>query len=401
MFFICIARETGASGRMAYHKIFLYPNKIQHLQVTALLAAVLLVGSNAFVLSPILSEVAQGLASEPFRIAWAISAFGAATAVSALTLAGLIDRIPAARVLGGAALLLALAQASSGLSQGWLWLCLSQAGAGVAVGILLPGTYATAVATAPAGRESARLGVVLTGWALSLVFAVPLAALVTEQFGWRMVYALLSGLSALVGLCLMLALRGTKAAAPSRTPPWRAARLPGVPMLLVVMFTYMTAFYGSFAFFGEGVRNAFGLSASGTGLFVLAYGLGFGLAGLGLGMIAPRITRTYVLLVLSGIAASYAGWHVALATPVLAFAAAVIWGILNQLGLNALMIVLNRHATQARGAVMGLNSAVTYSAVFAGPLVMGPIYAGFGFSAVSVFAAALIVAGAVASRKAI
>jgi len=76
-----------------------------------------------------------------------------------------------------------------------------------------------------------------------------------------------------------------------------------------------------------------------------------------------------------------------------------IWGILNQLGLNALMIVLNRHATQARGAVMGLNIAVTYSAVFAGPLVMGPFYAGFAFSAVSIFAAALIVAEAVVSRK--
>lgn len=367
----------------------------------ALLAAVLLVGSNAFVLSPILSEVAQGLATEPFRIAWAISAFGAATAISALTLAGLIDRIPAGRVLGGAALLLVLAQASSGISQSWFWLCLSQAGAGVAVGILLPGTYATAVATAPPGRESARLGVVLTGWALSLVFAVPLAALVTEQFGWRMVYALLAGLSALAGLGLMLALRGVKGAPTSRTPPWRAVRLPGVAVLLVVMFTYMTAFYGSFAFFGEGMRNALDLSASGTGVFVLAYGLGFGLAGFGLGMFAPEITRLYVLLVLSGIATSYACWHFALATPSLAFAAAAIWGVLNQLGLNALMVTLNRRATQARGAVMGLNSAVTYSAVFAGPIVMGPVYAGFGFSAVSMFAAVLVVAGAVVSWKAI
>ncbi|UYC11665.1 MFS transporter [Xanthomonas sp. CFBP 8445] len=134
-------------------------------------------------LTPILSDVAAALGTEPFRIAWAISAFGAATAVSALTLGTLIDRRPAGWVLGGATLLLALA--ASSVSQTWVWLCLAPALAGVATGVLLPGTYATAVATAPQGREAARLGIVLTSWALSLVLAVPLAAFVAAGFGWR------------------------------------------------------------------------------------------------------------------------------------------------------------------------------------------------------------------------
>lgn len=377
------------------------PSIVRQIQTIALLSAVLLVGSNAFVLSPILSQVAQGLATQPSHIAWAISAFGAATAASALTMAGMIDRMPAGRVLGGAALLLALAQASSGASQSWFWLCLSQAVAGVAVGILLPGAYATAATTAPRGREAARLGVVLTGWALSLVLAVPLAAFVAERSGWRMVYALLAGLSVLVAIGLMLALRGVRGGTAIRTPPWQALRLPGVGLLLVVMFAYMVAFYGSFAFFGEGVRQAFGLSAQGTGVFVLAYGLGFGLAGVGLGMAAPKITRGYIMLVLLGIATSYSCWRFALVAPPTAFAAAMVWGILNQLGLNALVVSLNRRAADARGAVMGLNSAVTYSAVFAGPVVMAPIYVGLGFAAVSAFAAILVVIGVLVGWKAV
>lgn len=385
---------------MTYHENTISSNSVRHAQVAALLAAVLLVGSNAFVLSPILSEVADGLASEAFQIAWAISAFGAATAVSALMFGGVIDRMPAGRVLGGAALLLALAQAASATSGNWVQLCLSQAVAGVAVGLLLPGTYAMATATAPAGREAARLGLVLTGWALSLALAVPLAAFVADHFGWRMVYVLLAGFSVLVGFGLMLSLRGVRGeAAMARTPPWRALRLPGIAPLLVVMFTFMTAFYGSFAFFGEGIRAAFGLSTQGTGVFVLAYGLGFGMAGLGLGLIAPPITRGYILLVLLGVAASYAGWRFALTTPALAFAAAMIWGILNQLGLNALVVSLTRRAASLRGAVMGLNSAVTYSAVFAGPVIMGPVHAGAGFAAVSGFAAILVLAGALVSRR--
>ncbi|RNF35663.1 MFS transporter [Paracoccus methylarcula] len=378
---------------MIYHETQDLPNAVRKIQTIALLSAVLLVGSNAFVLTPILSDVARGLATQPSRIAWAISAFGAATAVSALTLAGMIDRMPAGRVLGGAALLMALAQAASGSAQSWIWLCLSQAFAGIAVGILLSGTYATAAATASKGREAARLGLVLTGWALSLVLAVPLAAFVTEHVGWRMVYALLAGLSVLVSMGLMLALRGVRGGIAGRTPLWRALRLPHVASLLAAVFVYMAAFYGSFAFFGEGVRRAFGISAQGTGVFVLAYGLGFGLAGIGLGLAAPRITRGYVMLVLLGIAASYACWRFALVAPPVAFTAAMAWGILNQLGLNALVVSLNQRAPNARGAVMGLNSAVTYSAVFAGPVIMAPIQAGSGFAAVTGFAAILIMIG--------
>lgn len=399
--FTCLIASNCADYLMLYYISGNIQNYIRKFQTASLLAAVLLVGSNAFVLSPILSEVALGLATDPFRVSWAISAFGASTAISALAFAGLIDRMPAGKLLGGAAILLALAQASSGASQNWVWLCVSQALAGVAVGILLPGTYAMTAATAPKGRDAARLGIVLTGWALSLVLAVPLAAFVAEGFGWRIVYALLAGFSLAVGIGLMFALHGTGSGTVTRTPPWRALRLPGVALLLVVIFAYMTAFYGSFAFFGEGVRSAFGLSAQGTGTFVLAYGLGFGLAGIGLGMAAPRITRHYILLVMLAIATSYACWRIALATPPAAYGAAAIWGGLNQLGLNALVVSLNRRAADARGAVMGLNCAVTYSAVFAGPLLMGPVYLDAGFASVSGLAAALVLGGAIAAWKAV
>ncbi|BAQ68812.1 multidrug-efflux transporter-like protein [Rhodovulum sulfidophilum] len=97
----------------------------------------------------------------------------------------------------------------------------------------------------------------------------------------------------------------------------------------------------------------------------------------------------FVCLVLS-----YGGWRFALTSPASAFLAAIVWGGLNQLGLNALVVSLNRQAVAARGAVMGLNSAVTYSAVFAGPAIMGPLYTAFGFSGATVMAAVSVSVGA-------
>ena len=384
---------------MSHHPSDENPNAIAQVKVLSLLGAVLLVGANSFVLSPILSEVAFSLATETYHVAWAISAFGAATAISALTLAGMIDRMPVGRVLGGAAILLAVAQVSSGLSQHWIWLCLSQAMAGVAVGILLPGSYATATATAPKGREAARLGVVLTGWALSLVVAVPAAAFITEHFGWRMVYFLMAGLSVVVAGVLMAFLADLRGGKSTRTSPIRAIMLPGVWQLLAVMLAFMTAFYGSFAFFGVGVRAAFDLTAQGSGIFVLAYGVGFGVMGFVLGMISPKITRGYLCLVLLAIAASYGTWGLTLQSQITALAGTAMWGMLNQLGLNALVVSLNRQASEARGAVMGLNSAATYSAVFAGPMIMGPIYDMAGYAMVTGVGAVFVAMAAVVIWK--
>ncbi|TYC63993.1 MFS transporter [Rhodobacterales bacterium] len=369
------------------------------LRVPSLLMGVMMVGANSFVLSPILSNVAADLDAYPAQVAWAISAFGAATALSALAFGTVIDRWPAGQVLAGGALLLALAQALSGLSSGWVWLCVAQAIAGLATGVLLPGAYATTAATAPKGRAPARLGVVLTGWAISLVLAVPTAAFVAEQSGWRMVYALLCGTSLATAGCLFMTLPRVHDAMSGPISPLEAAKLPGVPTLLVIMFAYMTAFYGSFAFYGEGLRQAFGISAQGAGLFVLAYGLGFGAAGIGLGVLAPRISRGYVLSIFVCLVLSYGGWRFALTSPVLAFLAAIVWGGLNQLGLNALVVSLNRKAQAARGAVMGLNSAVTYSAVFAGPAIMGPVYAALGFAGVTTVAAVSVSIGALIALK--
>ncbi|MFT9387860.1 MFS transporter [Acetobacter sp.] len=366
-------------------------------QVAALFAAVVAVGSNAFVLTPILREVSASLGTVPQHVAWAISAFGAATAVSSLVLSAQLDRWGPAKVLSLSAVLLGVAELSSSLSAHWLHLCLAQAMAGVAVGVLLPGTYATAAAVSPRGKEAKVIGLVLTGWALSLVFGVPFAAYVTEHVGWRSVYVITGTLSLAVACALWLSLRGISLSRPvERVALQGALRIPGVAFMLLLVFGYMTAFYGTFAYFGEGLRVALHLSAQGAGSFVFAYGLGFGIAGLMLSHFAPRATKSYMVTALVLISLCYVAWLPASTVRSWAFINSAVWGFLNQLALNALIVTLNRYAAEARGVVMGIYSAVTYVAVFAGPLCMGPLYAAYGLFGVTAMAGAIVLASAAA-----
>ncbi|EBO4153027.1 MFS transporter [Salmonella enterica] len=366
-----------------------------HLLVPALLSAVSLIGANSFVLSPILSDVANEMGTKPYRIAWAISAFGALTAISSLLLARLVDHIPIGRLMGAAALLLAISSLLSSLSHSWWWLCCSQALAGVSTGILLPGAYATAAKTSPEGRQASRIAMVMTGWALSLVLAVPLAALITEYFGWRYVYLSLTVFSVITAIGLMLSLRGVIQSSSRRGSIMNTLSLPHVLSILIILFVYMTAFYGTFAFFGEGMKQKFSLSSQESGYLVMAYGLGFGLAGVCISIISPKISMRYITLTLLGIVFSYSSWAVWPSTWVVILLASFLWGLLNQMGLNALIVKLNKSSNTQQGALMGLSTATTYLAVFSGPVIMTPVFNEIGFLGVSTFSATLVFVGIV------
>lgn len=127
--------------------------------ILLLTASVALVGSNSLSLGPIAVSVA---ASFPGRTAAdvmiASALFGAGTAVSALTLAAVVDRVGLARSLVAALTVLSLAMLATTLAPTLGWLRAAQAVAGLATGVALPATYGLAAETAPPGQGSAYLG---------------------------------------------------------------------------------------------------------------------------------------------------------------------------------------------------------------------------------------------------
>lgn len=361
-----------------------------------LMLGIAVVGSNSLALSPILPDVAASLLATPVQVARANAAYGGATAVSALLLGPLVDRLGARRVLVAGLGLLAGAMVGSAAATGWLLLAVAQGVAGVAAGLVLPATYAYATVAAPPGREAETLGRVLTGWSVSLVAGVPLSALIAETAGWRASYGLLAVL--LLAASAGFARVREPAAAPaggrdrSLLP---ALRSPGVPALLAVCFAFMTAFYGVYSFMGDHMRQVLGVSSGAAGLVVLAYGLGFGLASLGdrvvdrvgAGRLFPfvlgALTPVFVLMI------SGSGSFPAM----LALAAA--WGFANHFGLNILVLLLGRADPARRGAVLALNSAVSYAGALAGASVFGVLYEWGGFRPLAGVAAACVAGAAV------
>ncbi|MFO1058329.1 MAG: MFS transporter [Dongiaceae bacterium] len=374
------------------------------LRLLVLIAAVAVVGSNQLALSPILLDVARSLSASPVAVSRAAACYGGATALSALLLAPRIDRLGARRALLAGLLALAAATLASAAATGWLVLTLAQGLAGLGAGVILPSSYTLATAVGPPGQGARTLGRVLTGWSLSMVAGVPLSALISDWAGWRAAYlalALVAGLAAL-GARAMPRDRAAPGLARAAAAPLAALAEPAMPPLLLICLAYMAGFFGVYTFLGDHVRAMAGVSAARAGLVVLAYGGGFGLASLGGGLVdrlGPRRVFPAVLLSAAAIYLALAATGGGLA-PVAALT--FLWGLANHFVLACLILLITQARPQARGAALGLNSAVTYLGALVGVSAAGAIYQAIGFAALCCTAAALMAAAAglaVASRQ--
>ncbi|MEJ6781872.1 MFS transporter [Aminobacter sp. Piv2-1] len=362
-----------------------------------LTACVAVIGSNSLVLGPIAPEVANGFGTSVALVMAASSAFGLGTAASALFLARYIDRFGARRMLQRSLALLALALGASALAPAIPVLIAAQLLAGVAAGVALPAIYSSAAAIAPRGRESGTIGVVLTGWTLSMVAGVSLSAVLADLVHWRAVFGVVAMLAATAAASLStisLADRQSGAAAPA---PLQALGTPGIVPLLIACGAFMTAFYGVYGYLGDHLHQGLGRPVSANGLAAVSYGIGFGAAALLDGIVdrlGARRVMPFAYLVVAAVyvlLAAIAGSFAALV------AAMALWGLANHFGLNVLVMRLSALDPARRGTIMGLNSAVTYLAVFVGTTAFGPLYASVGFAASALVAACLMLVAAAAA----
>ncbi|TGP56652.1 MFS transporter [bacterium M00.F.Ca.ET.230.01.1.1] len=362
-----------------------------------LTGCIAVIGSNSLVLGPIAPAVAASFGASVPAVMTAAAAFGLGTSASALFLARYIDRIGARRMLQGALLLLALALVASALAPTVTALVAAQLVAGIAAGIAMPAIYASSAAIAPPGRESGTIGVVLTGWTLSMVAGVSLSAVLADLVHWRAVFAavaLLSGI-AVAGLAVS-SLHETRKSGPAPSP-LGALAVPGILPLLIACGAFMTAFYGVYGYLGDHLHEALGEPVSANGLAAVAYGLGFGAAALLDGVIDRLGARRVMPFAYLLVAAVYVAIALASTAFGLLIVTIAVWGLANHFGLNVLVMRLTALDPSRRGTIMGLNSAVTYLAVTVGTAGFGPLYTNLGFANCALIAAGLMLVAASAA----
>jgi predicted MFS family arabinose efflux permease len=144
----------------------------------------------------------------------------------------------------------------------------------------------------------------------------------------------------------------------------------------------MAAFYGTYAYLGDHVRSVHDAGAGVAALVPLAYGVGFGAAGVLDGRVDRVGPARLLLPTVLGLTVVHLALPLAVRSVAALLAVCLLWGLVNHAGLGMLVSLLGERGGTARGPVLALYSAATYGASAVATTALGPLYEARGLSAV-------------------
>jgi predicted MFS family arabinose efflux permease len=153
----------------------------------------LLVGTDLFVVSPLLPDIARDLGSSVGTAGLMVSVFALAYVVGGPRLGALADRTGRRLVLLVALTLFAAANLLTALSPGLAVLLVARGVAGLAASGITPSVYALVAATGPEEKRATRLSIATSGLLLALSTGAPTGSLLARVVGWRGVFAVIAG----------------------------------------------------------------------------------------------------------------------------------------------------------------------------------------------------------------
>lgn len=353
-------------------------------------------GTDLFVISPLLPAIAAKFGASPALAGLAVTSFSLMYMLAAPVLGQVADRAGRVSVLTCCLVVFAAANVLTALAGNFAWLILARVVAGAAAAGVSPSLYALVGEAAPAGRRATWLGVAISGLLLSLSIGTPLGTLTGAAFGWQAVFLALAALSVLLALAN---LRLWPAAAQAR-PAAAAASGMALPALrtlvlgqrLAPTIVWAASLYGMYTYLGTGLA-AFGYSTERIAGTLVAYGAGALLGTLLGGRLADRRGVRFAMgLSVAALGVSFLVLRAVLTAGPLDLVLGVV-SMAAQMFFPAQQAGLANDFPQHRATVLAWNNSALFLGISLGSLLGGQAVARVGFAGDILVCSAIAFAG--------
>jgi len=350
------------------------------------------VGSDLFVVSPLLPLISVDYAVQPTAAGLSVTVFALTYMLSAPPIGHLADRVGRGRILTWSLCAFAAANLLTAIAGNFTWLLAARIVAGAAAAGVSPSVYALAAGSSPPERRATRLAIVVSGLLMSLSFGAPIGLLIAASLGWSVVFAALATLSLLLAWANSRAWHNTGAAGSRAT---LAQRLPAAFLAarLAPTVLWSTALYAMYTYLGDGL-SASGYSTEQIAKAILFYGCGAIAGTLIGGRVADWLgARMTISIGLSGLSSCLLLLLVALHLGVVVNCAFGLASLSAQLFFPAQQLRLANQFPNSRAAILAWNNSALFLGISLGSLIGGQAVAFGGFQTDLVIAAAIATVG--------
>lgn len=232
------------------------------------------VGTEGFLIAPLLPEMAADLGVSPSMIGLTVSAFALAYAIGSPVAAALTSEIDRRKLLTAALTIFTIANLLAASSVDYAWLVIARIVAAAGAGLYMPAANATAVLIAPPERRGRAIAIVVAGVTVSVAAGAPIGAWIGHQAGWRVAFLVPAVLSAVAALALRFGLpAGIRAPATTLARRIEAARRPEILGGLSTTLFWSAAGFTVYTYISPFLAETAGADPSVVDATVLVFGI--------------------------------------------------------------------------------------------------------------------------------
>ena len=353
----------------------------------------LALGSSAFVLGSIVSDVARELQVSPATAGQAMTAYALSTAFLAPPMLVLFARWPRRWALSTALALVALGGVVCAVSPSITWVYIGRVLMGVGA-VFTPMAAGIAVSSVPPELRGRALAATFLGMSLSYVIGIPLGSWIAAHYDWRTAVLFFAAFSGVMSIaCAAFVPKNLLVPTASFEGAVALVSRPDILRIFAFTLLYFCAIFSVFSYIGPVLNHLQILTANELSLTLTLFGIsgviGTITGGLANDKFGPRKTLTYqligmfsmmVLLPLS----KGAYWPMA----AILFA----WGICGFGMMSPQQIRLANADMQRAPLLLSLNTSMLYLGTALGAVVGGIASQKVGFENISGVTCLFIVA---------
>ncbi len=364
--------------------------------------AAFVVGTQSYVFSGLLDDLAQDLDVSVARAGQLLAAFAIASAVASPLVVSALARFERKRILIASLAGVGLVNLITAFLPDFESFLAARILAAIVSAAVMPMAGAIGASLVPPDKQGQALGMILSGLTVAFIAGVPIGTVVGSLFGWRATFLFASIIALAVIPAIALAVPASRPGAAAPRADWRVIRLPVVRLGLFLIGMSFVAAYPIIAFLGPIITLTTGFTGAGIGAMQSAIGFG-SIAGLALGSLLadkrpfiPNMRAMYMAL-----AVVLFLWAIALATgapgavATIGFVALTIF--LTSAALIAPSPAIEKALVQASpeqsALTLAMNTSVIYLGQGIGAGVGGLIVGSFGFDMLGYVSGVLALVG--------